>query len=77
MFSSDDGLVSLGEYPSFGQPERARTALTSHSCCGHRLGEVALVVACGLSCVGVGAAAPDRGCASRRRPRDTWWEDAS
>jgi hypothetical protein len=39
IFSSDDGLVSSGENLSFGQPERATTASTSHPSCGRRLGE--------------------------------------
>jgi hypothetical protein len=75
IFSYDDGLVSSGENPSFGLPERATTASTSYPSCGRRLGESALIVVREFSYVGsvdVGAVAPDGGCVSRRRPRDSW-----
>jgi hypothetical protein len=48
------GLVSPGENPSYGQPERAATASSSLPSCGRRLGESALAVVCAFFCVRVG-----------------------
>jgi hypothetical protein len=64
IFSSDDGLVSSGENPSFGLPERATAASASYPSCGRRLGEPALIVVRDFSCVGVGG---------RRGSGPGWW----
>jgi hypothetical protein len=63
-FSSNDGLVSPGENPNFGQPERAMTVSASHPSCGHFLGESTLVVVCGLFGVGV---------SGRQGSNPGWW----